>query len=135
MAEQIPPSPWTMVLDAIARVESRLDKLVTTETHQADMRRVDHVMTGLAADMGVERAARAEDRAQIWAAVEALRKSQEDERSAREMGLTTEANMRGKEIDEAKSEWRTGVRWGIGVVLTGVGVAAAVVSVVVSNLT
>lgn len=50
--------------DGIAAINGRLDRLVSTEAHAADLRRVDERMAELAKDLADERQARVADIAQ-----------------------------------------------------------------------
>lgn len=80
------PEPWAMVLDSLRRIESRLDNFVSIQAHTADMRRIDARVNDIAADLGMERAARAEDRAEVIASIEALRAALETEAETRRTG-------------------------------------------------
>lgn len=89
-----PMEPWQMVLDAVKRVELRMDKLVTVDTHQSDIRRldqaqatersrVDQQMQAMLGDLGIIRQERVEREAALTASVADLRKSIDGERDNR----------------------------------------------------
>ena len=95
MDPSAPPSPWEMVLAAINRVESRLDRLVSMDVHQADLRRIDGRLDDLAADLGTDRLRANEAHTKMDARTDALLKALERERDSR----------------------IASVRWGIGTVI------------------
>lgn len=113
------PSPWDMVLSAISQLRSdfkddiatlnqRLDRLVTADVHQADIRRLDERITGVVADVGMERQLRAERAASTDAQLEKLAQV-----------LAAEAKSR-----------RDSIRWGVGITLTAVTAASAVLALI-----
>lgn len=122
--------PWRqMVLDGLARIERRLDGLVTTETHAADMRRVDDRLTDLATDIGLERAARAEQQAKADARLDTLANALQVEADSRRKGdeadLTT---LRGEIAAEASSRKRDR-QWLVASIIAVLGVIVAAAQV------
>ena len=98
-----PPNAWDMVLAGLARVESRLDKLVTMEVHQADIRRLDERITGVVSDLGVDRQMRSEQNAARDARLDALTE-----------GLAQESQNRRDAIEQERQRRQQAMRWGVG---------------------
>lgn len=122
--------PWRqMVLDGLARIERRLDGLVTTETHAADMRRVDDRLTDLAADIGQERAMRAEQQAKLDARLEQLAAALATEAESRRKGDEADlATVRTEIAAEAASRKRDR-QWLVASIIAVLGVIVAAAQV------
>jgi hypothetical protein len=131
------PNPWDMLGQQIsslrtdltaqvAALGARLDRLVTTDTHQADIRRldqaqatersrVDQQMQSMLGDLGIIRQERVEREAQFTTSMTDLRKS-------------LEAEIRNRQESEKSrdKQRRDDLRWWFGslVALAGVVVAA-----------
>lgn len=114
-----PPSPWEMVLTSISQLRAdmtqqlsalatRMDSFVSTETHRSDMRRLEARHEDLIADVGRERAERAEMRGELTEQIKGLAKALADERDAR----------------------ISGQRWALGAGLTAAAVAVAIAGLV-----
>lgn len=117
--DQQAPSPWSMVLDAISQLRqdvthqfttmsARLDKFVTTDAHQADIKRLEDRHSDLIADVGREQLLRAEMRAELTEQIKGLTEALKEERAAR----------------------ISGQRWGIGTLIAAVAAASAVIGLV-----
>ena len=120
MSDQpLPPSPWDMVLSAIARVESRLERLVSMEVHQVDIRRLDARLDDAISDLAMERAQRHDEIKELTLDIRSLATSLRAERDARIVALEAERQLRLRSA-----------QWTIATLLVAVGVAAAVVGVV-----
>ena len=117
METSAPPSPWEMVLAAINRVESRLDRLVSMDVHQADLRRIDARLDDLAADLGTDRLRANEAHTRIDGQLEALTVS-----------LAAEAAARRGAIEAERQDRRVSLRWGLGALVATAGVAIAALS-------
>lgn len=137
MTEQQAPNPWEMVGQQInalrtdfaaqfAGLGARLDRLVTTDTHQADIRRIDEAINAerrridgqiqaTIGDLGVVRQERIEREAALSGQIDKLQQALEAEAS----------NRRSSEAAKEKQR-RDDMRWWFGslVALAGVVVGA-----------
>lgn len=120
------PDPWRLVLEAISRVEQRMDRLVTTETHQADIRRLDERVADLISDVGQERAARSEDRAEQSAKIEALRSALESEADNRRVGDERDLATIRAELTAERSQRKKDRQWLVMAIVAVLGVVVAV---------
>lgn len=122
------PNPWMMIRDDIAQLRSdmnlRLDRLVSVEVHNADLRRLDGRLNEIAGDMGVERAARAEADRDGMARIEALATALRAESAARAASVDAERAERQSEIDAASARIVRALYVLASLVLTAAGVAA-----------
>ena len=109
-----------MVLSAIARVESRLERLVSMEVHQVDIRRLDARLDDAIADVAMERALRHDAGKEASLEVRSLAASLLAERDARVTAVDAEREMRLRSV-----------QWGIATLLVAVGVATAIAGLVI----
>lgn len=120
------PDPWQMVLDALTQLRTdvntalsgmnnRLDRLVSTETHASDMRRVDQMHKDTQEDLRSLTGAQASLREQMFNMFERAQKATSDESDARRLALTK------VESDRVAERWRV-----IGAVIGILAVAATV---------
>lgn len=118
--------PWRqMVLDGLARIERRLDGFVTIETHRADLSRLDYALQALAADIGVERADRAEQQTRQDARINAIATALSNEAdSRRKADEGDRADLRGEIAGEAANRKRDR-QWLIASLIAIAGVVAA----------
>ena len=121
--------PWQMVMEALARIERRLDGFVTIAAHTADIRRIDERIADLVSDLGLERAQRAEDRAEITAQVVELRKALEAEANARRKGDEGDLNTVRAEIKTEAADRKRDRQWLITAIVMVLGVVVAVAKV------
>lgn len=96
------PSPWVMVLSAVNQVNARLDKLVSIDVHHADLRRVDGRLNEFAADLGVERAARAESDRDAAARIDALTTAIQAESTSRREAVDNERAARHEQLADTQ---------------------------------
>ena len=128
MDPSAPPSPWEMVLAAINRVESRLERLVSMDVHQADLRRIDARLDDLAADLGTDRLRANEAHTKIDGRLETIAVALAAEATARREGIEAEAKERERVIKAERESRRQVVWWGIGTFIAAAGVAIAALS-------
>lgn len=131
------PNPWEMVVQHVtalrtdfaaqfAALGARLDRLVTTDTHQADIRRIDEAIhaerrridgqiQATIGDLGVVRQERIEREAALNAQIDKLQQA-----------LEAEANNRRASEAARDKQRRDDMRWWFGslVALAGVVIAA-----------
>lgn len=130
-----------MVMEALSRIERRLDSFVTTPTHVADMRRLDDAITALTADLGQEKAERAQQLADARA--EFLRTLTEQRASIERLtaAISAEADARRKgdegdlstirdELKAERADRKKDRQWLVGAVIAVLGVVVAVAALV-----
>lgn len=124
------PEPWQLILSAIGRVEQRVDKLVTTETHQADIRRIDERVADLIADLGQEAARRSEDRAEQSGKIEALRQALEAEAGNRRAGDERDLETIRTELAREREQRKRDRQWLAMAIIGVLGIMVAAVALV-----
>jgi DNA repair exonuclease SbcCD ATPase subunit len=124
------PEPWQLILSAIGRVEQRVDKLVTTETHQADIRRIDERVADLIADLGQEAARRSEDRAEQSGKIEALRQALQSEGDNRRTGDERDLEAIRTELAREREQRKRDRQWLAMAIIGVLGIMVAAVALV-----
>lgn len=131
MPEQ--PDPWRLVLEAISRVEQRMDRLVTTETHQADIRRIDERVADVISDVGQEAARRHEDRAEQAAKIENLRQALQAESENRRLGDERDLQTIRTELARERDQRKRDRQWLAMAIIGVLGLAVAAAAVIVQG--
>lgn len=135
------PDPWQLIsgqIDAlsanlgtqIAGLSARLDRLVTTETHQADIRRLDERVADLIADLGQEAARRSEDRAEQSGKIEALRQALEAEAGNRRAGDERDLETIRTELAREREQRKRDRQWLAMAIIGVLGIMVAAVALV-----
>lgn len=130
-----------MVMEALSRIERRLDGFVTIPTHAADLRRIDDAVQNITSDLGLMRAEHAQQVAEVRAeflrtlteqraSIEGLAAAISGEAEARRKGDEGDlATIRG-EIKGERDERRRDRQWLIGALIALLGVVVAVAALV-----
>lgn len=134
-----PMEPWQMVLDAVKRVESRMDKLVTVDTHQSDIRRLDQAqadaqrriddrLADIVGDLGIIRAERVERETALTASIVELRALIEAESEARRKGDEGDLSTIRAEIARETAQRKRDRQWLVGSLIALLGVLVGAVA-------
>lgn len=114
----------------LTAVVARIDRLVTTETHQADIRRIDERVADLIADLGQEAARRSEDRAEQSAKIEALRQALQSEADNRRVGDARDLEVIRAELAREREQRKRDRQWLAMAIIGVLGVLVAAVALV-----
>ncbi len=107
-------------------LNARLDGLVRSDVHAADLRRIDDRLRDIADDLAMERTARAEAVAVNVAGIEALRLSLESEAENRRKGDERDALAIRAELAAERRDRRTSMRWAVATALTTITIVASI---------
>jgi len=135
-----PGEPWQMVMEALSRIERRLDGFVTIPTHAADLRRIDDAVQNIAADLGLQRAEHAQQVAEVRAeflrtlteqrgSIESLSDALGKEADARRKGDEGDLATVRAEIKTEASDRKRDRQWLITAIVMVLGVVVAVAKV------
>ena len=135
------PEPWQLILEAVKRVEGRMDSLVTVEAHRADIRRLDEAqvaaqrriddrLADIVGDLGLVRAESVERAAQITASIIELRTSITAESEARRKGDERDLQTIRAELAAEKAQRRRDRQWLAMAIIGVLGVVVASVALV-----